>query len=228
MIRRPPVWVCDLATRLWVEVGAPPPFPRNLREVTGWLTDLTVREVPSLTLARAADHLKRAGVPCAEPLHDRPLRGCFGAHSKGGVILFDPDDEPDQLQFTLAHELAHFLRDWREPRRVAVRRFGPPILEVLDGTRPATFTERLAGALRGAPVGALTHFLERDTWGRATSDAAHEAEEAADRLAFELLAPFGAVNPSPCDTHQSLVARLTSQFGLPLEQAQEYATALIG
>ncbi|MDY3558748.1 ImmA/IrrE family metallo-endopeptidase [Gemmata sp. JC673] len=226
MTVRPPVWVCELAARFWAEVGPPPPFPRNLRDVACWLTDLTVQEVPGLTLSRAAEHFRRAGIPCSEATHDRPLCGCFGARTCA-IILIDPDDEPDQLRFTFAHELAHFLHDWREPRHRASRRFGPAILEVLDGTREPTFTERLAGALRGAPVGPLTHFLERDRWGRVTGDDAHEAEEAADRLAFELLAPFEAVSPATSDTHRSLAARLTGTFGLPPEPARKYAAALL-
>ena len=227
MILRPPVGVHELAAQFWDEVGAPTPFPRDLRAAACWLPDLVVQEVPGLTLARAAEVFRRTGVPCTDSPHDRPLHGCFGAHRAAGVILLAPDDEPDQLRFTFAHELAHFLLDWREPRRTAVWQCGPSVLEVLDGAREATFTERLAGALRGVPVGALTHFLERDKWGRVTTDAAHEAEEAADRLAFELLAPFDAVIPSPGDTHESLVSRLTSTFGLPHEPARKYAAALI-
>ncbi|AWM35604.1 hypothetical protein GobsT_67200 [Gemmata obscuriglobus] len=226
MTVRPPVRVSNLAARFWAEVGPPPPFPRNLRDVACWLTDLTVQEVPRLTLSRAAEHFRREGVPCAEPTHDRPLCGCFGARTRA-IILIDPDDEPDQLRFTFAHELAHFLRDWCEPRRAAVRRFGPAILEVLDGAREATYAERFAGALRGAPVGPLTHFLERDRWGRVTGDDAHEAEEAADRLAFELLAPFETVAPSASDTHRSLAARLADTCGLPPEPARTYAAALL-
>lgn len=87
-------------------------------------------------------------------------------------------------------------------------------------------TERLAGALRGVTLGGGAHFLERDRWGRVTDERAHESERAADRLAFELLAPFDAVNPGASPSRVALVERLTSVFGLPPVQASQYAAAL--
>ncbi|HEY1187106.1 MAG TPA: ImmA/IrrE family metallo-endopeptidase [Gemmata sp.] len=226
MITRPKVWVTELAGRFWAEVGDPPPFPRDLRTVACWLTDLEVQEVAGLTLASAAERFQREGIPATAPPIDRALHGCFGAFRERGLVLIDPNDAPDQLRFTFAHELAHFLHDYRQPRRAAVVRFGPSILEVLDGDRPATFTERLAGALRNVPLGAHAHFLERDTWGRVTDERAHEAERAADRLAFELLAPFDAVAPEGV-ARPALVARLISAFGLPPACATQYAALLL-
>lgn len=227
MIVRPPVWVATLAERFWAEVGEPPDFPRNLRNVACWLTDLHVQEVPGLTLAHAAEHFTRAGIPCPAPPIDRPLRGCFGSHCGAHHILIDPTDTPDQLRFTYAHELAHFLRDCREVRRQAVATFGPGILEVLNGLRPATFDERLSGVLRGVTIGAHTHFLDRDDWGQITDESAREAEEAADQLTFELLAPFDAVNPASCPSRAALTDRLISTFGLPAPAAAQYAAQLL-
>jgi hypothetical protein len=191
---RPKVWVLELAARFWAEVGPPPEFPRDLRAVLSWLQRVHVLEVPHLTLASAAPHFARHGVPCPKPTEDRQLAGCFGGRGGGGVILFDSTLERAELFFTLAHEVAHYLRDYDAPRRKVEARLGSPALEVLDGLRPATVNERLAGVLRGVPIEGRTHFLDRDRRGRALTDAAREAEEAADRLAFELLAPFAAVN----------------------------------
>lgn len=226
MIARPRVWVTELATRFWAAAGDPPPFPRDLRSVLCWLPNLHVVEVPHLTLASAAEHFARHGIPGRAPVDDRPLAGCFGGYRGVGVILVDPTLDPAELSFTLAHEVAHLLRDYDKPRRIAAIRLGPRALEVLDRLRSPTVNERLAGVLRGVTIGPHTHFLDRDRQGRA-APGAKEAEEAADRLACELLAPFDDVNPGASASRDALVARLTSEFGLPPREAAKYAAVLL-
>ncbi|VTR93590.1 Uncharacterized protein OS=Roseiflexus sp. (strain RS-1) GN=RoseRS_2254 PE=4 SV=1: DUF955 [Gemmata massiliana] len=226
MIARPEVWVLELAARFWAEVGHEPGFPRDLRDATWNFPDLHVKEILNLSAATVAQEFARHNVPCAPLAEDRQFYGCFGARRGVGVILVDPTLPADELRFTFAHELAHFLRDCREARRRAVARFGTGILDVLDGNRPATPMERLAGALRGVTIGSHTHFLERDRWGRVVDEATWEAEEAADRLAFELLAPFNAVDPEAAPSRAALVSRLISVFGLPTVPAEKYAILL--
>jgi hypothetical protein len=224
---RPKIWVVELAARFWAEVGAPPPFPRDLRTVLPWLRRVHLLEVPHLTLASATDHFARYGIPCPKPTEDRPLAGCFGGHRGVGVILLDQMLELVELLFTLAHEVAHYLRDYDGPRRKVETRLGSRALEIFDGLRSATADERLAGVLRGLTIGCHTHFLDRDRRGRALTAAARESEEAADRLAFELLAPFAAVNPDATPDRAALATRLTSDFGLPVAEAAKYAAILV-
>jgi hypothetical protein len=188
---------------------------------------LEVREVPFLTAARAAEHFADFGIPGHGLCGQRRFHGCFGSHRDRAVILIDPNDPPDERRFTFAHELAHFLRDYLHPREQAAKRFGRDILQVLDGDRPPTAGERLAGALSGVPLGPHTHLLERDRWGRIVDPAAREAEDGADRLAFELLAPFDAVRADGL-SDAALMARLASEFGLPGDAAKKYATILLG
>jgi hypothetical protein len=224
---RPPVWVCELAARFWASVPEPPPpFPRDLAAALVWLDHLRHAEVRGLTTATAAAFLRRHGQACSFGGPDRPLRGCLGVDRGAGFILVEAADPPAERRFSLAHELAHFLRDYDEPRRKAAARLGPKVLEALDGRRPPTADERLAGILRSAAVGCHTHLLHRDDRGRPATPAEAEAEEAADRLAFELLAPFEAV-AVPAAGPAPLAARLVSDFGLPDSRAADYA-ALLG
>ncbi len=224
MSARPPVWVVELATRFWATAGEPPPLPRDLRSVLPWAPALHVADVPDLTLATAARHFTRYGIASHDPAEDRPLAGCFGGYKGIGVILFDSTLGEAELRFTLAHEVAHYLRDYDAPRRKVAARVGARALEVLDGLRPATREERVAGVLRDVPLACHTHFLDRR--GRVPNGAAREAEDAADRLAFELLAPFGAVTSGPRPDSPALVNRLVSHFGLPLSEAAKYAVVL--
>jgi hypothetical protein len=226
VIARPQVWVAELAARFWDAAGEPPPFPRDLRAALCWLPNLHVVEVPNLTLRTAAEHFARHGVPSPTLAEERRLAGCFGGHRGTGVILIDSTLDLAELLFTLAHELAHYLREYEVPRRKAESRLGPRVLEVLDGLRPPTVNERLAGVLRGVAVGPHAHHLDRDRRGRIVSEDSAEAEAAADRLAYELLAPFDAVAALGLASRSELAGALVSRFGLPPAEAAKYAAVL--
>ena len=228
MIARPPVWVITLAERFWATVGeSPPAFPRDLREPLAWLPHIHIKEIPNLTLASATSFLARLGVTFPVDIANRPLSGCFAAQFGTAYILVNANEEEAEKRVTVAHELAHFLRDYDQPRRRAVARFGESVLEVFDGCRPPTPNEQFVGILREVTVGCHTHLLSRDERGRPASQATRDAEEAADRLAFELLAPFATVTAEPISERESLTARLISKFGLPPISASKYATILI-
>ena len=143
------------------------------------------------------------------------------------MILLDAALDPADFFFTLAHELAHYLRDYDASRRRAEARLGAWALQVLDGLRPATERERLAGVLRGVAVGTPAHFLDRDRWGRTLTPEAREAEEGADRLAYELLAPFDVVTAGAAPDRATLARRLVSDFALPPAEAAKYAAVLV-
>ncbi|QJW98363.1 hypothetical protein [Frigoriglobus tundricola] len=75
------------------------------------------------------------------------------------------------------------------------------------------------------PLGPFAHLLRRDDSGRPLTPAEREAEAAADRLAFELLAPVAEIGA--VTDRGALVARLTTVFGLPPEPAARYAAMLL-
>jgi hypothetical protein len=206
-----PVWVRELADAFWRAVG-PEPVPRTFANVSLGFP-VTVVERPGLSLAAVRDWLaRRSSVTVPGP--DRPVRGCLVAHGWDGFVFVEANDPPAERRFTLAHELAHYLRDVRHPRRRAVARLGPGFADVLDGKRPSTVDERLHAVLRGLPGGPLVHLLGR---GEDESPEVRAAEAAADRLAFELLAPAAAVT-APAD--------LAGRFGLPPGKAADYARLL--
>jgi hypothetical protein len=162
-------------------------------------------------------------IPLDEP--DRPLRACLVAWFGEGFAFLDSRDDPTEKAFSLAHELAHFLRDYLHPREVAAKRLGKAALEVLDGKRPASPDERLHAVLRNFRLGPFTHLLKRDDSGRSLTPVEWEAEIAADRLAFELLAPADDVREAAdrCE----LTKRLVQVFGLPPLAAERYAATLM-
>jgi hypothetical protein len=220
-----PIWAAELAERFWAAAGPPPPFPRDL--TTPATVGLPVRVIglPALRLDGVRDWLARCRVPCPAGEPDRPLRACLFSRAGVGFVFLDAADPPDERRFSLAHEVAHFLRDYDAPRRVAAARLGPGVLDVLDGRRSATVEERLHAVLRRVPVGPHVHLLRRDDDGDPRSPAERAAEAAADRLAFELLAP-GDRLAGESDSG-AIVDRLRTEFGFPPGPAAAYAAILV-
>lgn len=214
-----PVWCVELAAAFWAKAGPPPPFPRDLAGPAAFF-GVGVEPVAGLSVAavRGWFRARQIAVPFAEP--DRPLRGCLVAWRGVGFVFLDPADAAAERRFTLAHEVAHFLRDYWHPRETVRRRLGDAALGVLDGDRPPTPAERVAAVLRGVRVGPFAHLLARDDRGVPASDAEREAEAAADRLAFELLAPEADVGEGATG------AELEARFGLPKGAAGAYAARL--
>jgi hypothetical protein len=216
-----PVWCADLAALFWNAAGDPSPFPRDLRPVIAGSVPLSVIDLPRLCVAAVCEWFAGRGiaVPLNEP--DRPLRACLVAWLGQGFAFLDATDDPTEQRFSLAHELGHFLRDYWQPRQRAIARLGPDVQQVLDGLRPATTEERLHALLRNISIGPFTHLLRRDETGRPLSFAERESELAADRLAFELLAPAAALNDD-----DELIPQLIDAFGLPPVPALRYAALL--
>src|SRR5207248_1718082 len=110
------VWAAELARAFWAEVGADEPFPRKLRDPIRAMP-LTLEAIPILTAAAACGWLERNGITHGFSGRDRPLRGCLTASGGYGIIFLDAADPEDEQRFTLAHEVAHFLRDYWRLRR---------------------------------------------------------------------------------------------------------------
>jgi hypothetical protein len=183
--------------------------------------------LPGLTVGRVLDWLADAGVtPPDLTGPGRALRGLLFARDGEGFLFVAADDDPAERRFTLAHELAHLLRDYLQPRQRACAALGQAVLDVLDGRRPPTLTERIHGILRDVPCGPFTHLMARDGARRAPAAAA--AERDADRLACELLAPAAEVRArvgTPGSAHDAVVV-LANEFGLPPVVAAGYAGEL--
>lgn len=215
-----PLWCIELASSFWRKAGPPPPFPRDLSQVSSALP-FSVIEEAGLSVRLIREWFDRIALPIRIDEPDRPLRACLVAWFGEGFAFIDAQDDAAEKTFSLAHELAHFLRDYLRPREIAVRRLGKAVLEVLDGRRRPTSDERWQAVIRNVPLGPFTHMLARDGCGRPfTAD-----EIAADRLAFELLAPADAIGETTdrCE----LAEQLVRAFGFPRRAAKCYAAALL-
>jgi hypothetical protein len=229
-------WLERMVEEFWARAEGPEPFPRNLERPILWALPLAVLKLPRLWVSDAEVWLQRRGIPFRLGCADRPLRGCLIAYGGRGCVLLDGADPEEERRFSLAHEAAHFLLDYLQPREQAVAQLGAAILEVFDGLRGPTVDERVDAVLGHASIGVHTHLMERQPDGVLGCGRIAGAESQADRLAVELLAPAAEVQrrvarigpPSSFQGGVDLtVDVLTSDFGLPAVVAGPYAKLII-
>lgn len=220
-----PAWVVRQAAEFWERAGELEPFPRNLRRAIAGSLPLSVVFLARPSIDSIREWLCGNGIECRIDVPDRSLRAGLVARFGHGVAFLDGSDSEDEQRFSLAHELAHFLQDYLAPRMRTKWKVGSAAFAVLDGLRPATATERLHALLGNAEIGFHVHLLDRTPaglWG-----AVATAEERADLLAYELLAPAATVLASvEAPTQPAIAEVLRSRFGLPVAQAADYARRL--
>lgn len=227
--------VSGIAIDFWARSGLKAQFPRPLEPAVFVVLPLAVLRLPRLRLRTAIEWLTRHGIAHQSDNADRPLHGYLVARGGIGVVFLDGTDPWDEQLFSLAHEVAHFLYDYLRPRTVAIGALGPGIEGVLDGLRSPTAGERLAGVLRGAPLGVYAHLGRRSSHGHIDDPDVLQIEDKADQLALELLAPLASVAASvrnrlpalDASSQDIVVSLLRERYGLPDGIAQIYARTVI-
>jgi hypothetical protein len=220
-----------LAVDFWRRSGISGPYPRSLEPAVYVVLPIAVLRVPRLRLKKAISWLNQRGIEHRMDGPDRPLHGYLIARGGIGVVFLDGTDAPDEQLFSLAHEVAHFLYEYLYPRTSALRAFGSSIVEALDGLRSPTPEERLAGVLRGVPLGMYTHLGRRSNQGSMVDPDVLQIEDKADQLALELLAPLAGVVASvrsratvqTAISENEVVSILQAGYGLPAGVARIYA-----
>jgi hypothetical protein len=216
-----------LASAFWRAVGTEEGFPRELETSFEKAHCVTVKRLGGLTLGSVQAWLAPLGIAVtATP--DRALCGCLVARGEQAFAFVDADDPADVQRYTLAHELAHFLRDCWLPRQRMQRLLGPSGTGIFDGDRLATQDERLAAALEGVELVIQVQLWPRRSDGAPANAAIGDAETAADVLAFEILAPAAHLAQRGAGgwSETVLIDRLTNEYGLPRLEAARYAGQL--
>lgn len=225
-------WLTRAADAIWAHHRAPAPYPRSLEPVARYGFGCQLVALPGLRLALVCDWLRQRGCPLPEEARDRPLRGCLVAAPGARFLFTDRRDPEDERRYTTAHELAHLWLEIEAPREGVRQHLGAAALAVVDGCRPPTAAERLRAWLHRVPLGVSCHLLERDSLLGLADGGTLLAEERADRLALELLAPE---EEAICQLPGSLPWRewvpagasaLAVWAGLPATIAEAYARRL--
>ncbi|HEX8227733.1 MAG TPA: ImmA/IrrE family metallo-endopeptidase, partial [Chloroflexia bacterium] len=224
----------NAAREFWKLAGTAPEYPCDLEGSLTWAVPLDVLAVPRLRVSHVNHHARHAGLPYHFSGRDRHLCGCLLAYKDRGVVFLDAEMAENERRFTLAHELAHFLLDYRAPRIRALAVLGESVRPVLDGLRPPSVEEGVHAVMAGTPLGVVGHLMERPSTGLPSS-AVLSIETRADRLALELLAPAALVLEKAARLRRmpyraridTLASLLVREHGLPAGIADRYANGLL-
>ena len=198
-------------------------FPRDIESAVLWGLPLAIVKIPFLGLDSIQAWLGRNYIEVPPLPRNRRVRACLVARQGVGIIFVDGADPEDEIRFSIAHEAAHFILDYQQPRQRAIERFGLEITEVLDGVRQATIAEKLSGVLSGVKVGPFAHTLNRNTTKSLDCDLCC-MEDNADLLALELLAPLSDVTKL-IKAHKCLATALCEgekRYGIPARFLESY------
>ena len=226
-------WLRVLVNEFWKKVAATQSFPRDLERVLPFGYRLTVERVPDLKVSHVEAWLHARGHLQSFGCRDRQISACLAAWGEAGAIFLCSEDGPDEQRFSIAHETGHFLTDFLAPRRRAVERLGPEIMAVLDGERPPTVDERLGAVLEGVPLGLYRNLMPRSNAGDIESGYVLRAEERADWVGLELLAPWDDVyttlkrREALSGGRDGASAIIREAYGLPARIAAQYAARLV-
>jgi hypothetical protein len=224
----------EAVERFWQQYGEVEPYPRSLECAVSLVLPVVLVKLPHLRLRGVESWFEQRGAAFRFNCRSRAVRGCLVVYGGQGLIFVDGADPEDERRFTVAHEVAHFMMDYWLMRERACAKFGAQIVEVFDGARRPSVSERVGALLTGAPLGVYTELMERDEAGAAARGSVYQIEDRADRVALALLASPEDVLAEADSSAASFAARhenmrelLCARFGLPTAMAAAYARSLL-
>lgn len=224
-----------IAKRFWEGLGEPERYPCDIQRAISLAKNVFVVSIPELSMGHIKKWLHQRSFYFSLPDFDKPLHGFLLTNAGAGLIFINGGDTERERRFTLAHEIAHYILDYEQPRQLAVKRFGSSILEVLDGLRLPTAEERLQGLVTNRDLTSFTHLLDEASMTGMGRLQVWSAETRADQLALELLAPSSHVRqqlyrlniPVQFAEYKFVLnGMLCDYYGLPTTISESYATYL--
>jgi hypothetical protein len=211
----------SIAREFWARTALPDAFPRDIEKAVALTLPFALVKLPSITVPVVRRWLEARRLRAQIPNDPRDLMGCLVAHRGLGIAFVSGADPDEEQRLTVAHETSHFLRDYLLPRHQIIQALGSDIADVLDGRRPPTLQERANAVLSHVRVGAHVHLLPRNGEDESSDPVIAGAEDKADSLGLELVAPRDQIlallrqaHPA-CRDGDTLCTSLGTYFGLP-------------
>jgi len=225
----------DAVSLFWARAGEVESFPRSLERPLALALPVALIKLPRLTLHGIEQWLRRREIPgFALDCENRSVRGCLVAYGGNGLVFVDGTDPIAELRFSVAHEIAHFLVDYWLPRQQMIAQLGKNVIEMLDGFRQPSVSERIHALLIGKQLGIHVNLLERNGDNGSTALETWRVEDRADKVALALLAPPEQIikcldlsSPTFQQRSQTIVDCLQDKFGLPVPISHFYAMNLL-
>jgi len=217
-----------LAHEFWAGTGLHGTFPRQIEQAIALKLPLALVKLRRLDVQAVKRWLEQRNVAAPLPADLRDLRGALVAYRGHGIVFVCGADQPEEQRLTIGHEVAHFLLDYHLPRQQVIQALGTGIADVLDGIRGPTPVERTGAILSHIRLAAHVHLLPRPGSDEEADAVVASAEERADRLALELVAPQESLDAflQELSSHQvvssqEIRAALTTHFGLPAHSCKD-------
>ena len=186
--------IVSLAQDFWKEAqGIPIQYPCDLQRAVACALPVNVLSLSNLSVKGVRDYLFQNNIKIQFSDDNQALHGFLMAHRGLGLVFINGTDEKQERHFTLAHEIAHFILDYFEPRRKAIKMLGESIIQVIDGQRQPTVQERLDSIFYTISVQPFQHLLSKTNSSYHFAAQVGKAEDLADAFAFELIAPYQIV-----------------------------------
>jgi hypothetical protein len=210
-----------IAREFWQGTGLADRFPRDIEKAVALKLPLALVKMPRVTVPAIRRWLEARYMRAQVPYDRRELMGCLVAYRGFGIAFVCGADPEDEQRLTVAHETSHFLRDYLLPRQQILHAMGEQIADVLDGKRPPTPAERASAVLCHVHLGAHVHLLPRHGQDEDSDPIVGHAEDRADLLGLELVAPQEQISAllraarGASQSAQAICATLAGHFGLP-------------
>lgn len=223
------------AKTFWEQTKVDLTPPYDIEQAVALVLPLNIVTMSNLSFKKIQEWFSNHGVVFKVGFNNRLVHGFLTCSQGEGFVFVNGTDSDDERRFTIAHETSHFIIEYHNPRLKAIAKFGVNIVPVLDGLRDATVEERIDGILSNISVRKFTHLLEKSGTGEFDSYNNWSAENDADALAVELLAPIERVCSEVLSELRSLTYKscksetveiLTDKYHLPISIASLYASKI--
>lgn len=234
-MRLPEAYIQNIASEFWAQACQQANSPYDISRAVSLLFPIDIVCLCELSLEKIEKWLRERGIKMPIDVNDRCLHGFVLAAKGNGLIFINGTDLEDERRYTIAHEISHFILDYKLPRDKVIEKLGESIVEVIDGLREPTIEERVSGLVKNVIVRPFTHLLEKEGDGSFKTISIYNSENKADALALELLAPCRDVIRLVSNEKEKSVFAvfnekcahiLINSYGLPLPVAIKYAKQL--
>ncbi len=224
-------YIIELATSFWKKAGDISSWPRDLDQAVAVALPIDVVSLSRLSTKKIEKWFRSRNFSYQLLADDKLLHGFIMMNRGKGFIFLNGTDSKEERLFTLAHEVSHYIIDYQQPRIKASKVFGKRILEVVDRLRPPTSQEQVDSVLLATEIKPYTHLLAKGSNSYCNDLKIWQAEDKADALAFELLAPFNSVyadlKEKSVSSYKNCCAvaeqLLINKYGLPSSVTSLYA-----
>src|SRR5690242_12592788 len=142
------------AAEFWRRAGGPPrELPREIERAIALALPVAIVRLPVVTVSLVTNWLNLRCRRMFVSSSCEELSGCVVAHHGRALVFVCGADPDDEVRITIAHETAHVIVHYLEPREAAIRAAGASVAEVLDGVREAPVEERVSAVIASVRLG---------------------------------------------------------------------------